>query len=195
MDELTQRIEAAQTATAELDELENVRETAAELPVLLAQQRAEQDEKAAQIQLGRARKRAAQIIAATLPKATTWRARFDAAVLEVTELIDALGPLESEIFVAAATLAYAADELTAATEQRDYSTGQTGIVEGIPEELRPLPHSVMETWRAIGGVSPELTLLPGERPGSIAAEISGTVQRRARVRIYNSTQARDILKR
>jgi len=195
MDELTQRIEAAQTATAELDELENVRETAAELPVLLAQQRAEQDEKAAQIQLGRARKRAAQIIAATLPKARAWRERFDAVVVEITDLIEGLGPIESEIFVAAATLSYAAEEMTAATEQRDYGAGQTGILEGIPEELRPLPHSVMETWRSIGGASTELNLLPGERPASIAAEISGTVQRRARVRIYNSAQAHNLLKR
>ena len=195
MDELSQRIEAAQTATQNLEELENVRETAAELPLLLAQQRAEQDHKAAQVELGRARKRAGQIIAATLPKARAWRVRFDAVVIELTALIDALQPIESEIFVSAATLSYAAEELTAATEQRDYGAGQTGILEGIPEELRPLPHSVMETWRSIGGVSPELNLLPGERAASIAAEISGTVQRRARVRIYNSAQAHNLLKR
>ena len=155
----------------------------------------DREKRQARQNLAGAEKRAGAILSRTIPQAQAWRERFDDAVLEVAGLIAALPALESEIFVAAATLSYAADGLRAATTQRDYTSGQTGIIEGLPEGLQPLPFNIGDTWRSIGGQNPALDLLAPDRSGSLAAEISQIVQRRARTRIYNTGRSHQTLRR
>ena len=192
---LATQIEAAENAAAQMQEVDEIRQTAAELPVLRAQQEAQREQRQARANLASAEKRAGAIISRTIPEAQGWRQRFDSLCSDLADLIADLPAIESEIFVAGATLSYAADGLRAATTERDYSRGQTGIIEGLPEALQPLPYGIGDVWRSIGGQNTALDLLPQDRSGSLAAEISQIVQRRARTRIYSTRGANQVLRR
>jgi len=165
---LKRQIEEAQQAQAALAEGDALRAKAEELPELLRRQEQERQQAQANAELAALEADVKATLAEAAKKAADFQQRFEGLIAEFEALVKELPEIEKPIHNAGSRL------------------------------QRALPDSVRfsDTWDRLGGRDPSLSVLPEVRPPGSAARVLGdTLQRGARVVIYDPARGARIFMR
>ena len=165
---LKTQIEEAQAAQAALAEGDALRAKAEELPELLRRQEQARQQAQAAAELAEIEADVKRVLAESAKKAADFQQRFEGLIAEFEALVKELPEIEKPIHNAGSRL------------------------------QRALPDSVRfsDTWDRLGGRDPALGVLPEVRPPGSAARVLGdTLQRGARVVIYDPARGARIFMR
>lgn len=176
--DLQAELEEAETAAAEIAELDAKRARAESVDLLKAQAKNEQEQAEAEAALEAARANVRQRLTALKASATAWRERFSQWVAEGGDLARDLADLQKRRGEARSYLGQAVQVVYEANNPWHPPTAEEAV-KAIPLELQD-PGDLVGEWDRLGGRDPALALLPsGVPPASMAHALAELVRKRA----------------